>query len=217
MEIGEIQYQIRQCQNETCRFRYPAVTGKGLYCPVCKSDTIAFDLPKREHKTTVVSDSPQRHIEVLVDNVRSIYNVGSIFRTADGAGVKHLYLCGITATPEHPKLAKTALGADSQLSWSYHQNALDTAVSLKEKGHQLWALEETPTAISLFNAHPPIASTPLLLIIGNENIGVDPAILAQCHQIMFLPMQGVKDSLNVSVAFGIALYQLQFGAQHDNH
>ncbi len=217
METGDLYYHIRQCQNKTCCFRYPTVAGKGINCPVCKSDTIPFELPNRKHRATAVSPSPQHHIEVLVDNVRSIYNVGSIFRTADGAGVRHIYLCGITATPEHPKLAKTALGADTQLNWSYHRNALDTAVSLQEKGYQLWALEETPAAISLFNAHPPTATTPLLLIIGNENIGVDPAILTHCRQIVLLPMQGVKDSLNVSVACGIALYQLQFGAQHDNY
>ena len=216
MEIGDLTYNIRQCINETCRFRFPAVTGKGEVCPVCKADTIAFTLPEIVHHQTAVSTPPNRHIEVLVDNVRSIYNVGSIFRTADGAGVSHIYLCGITATPEHPKLAKTALGADSQLSWSYHRNALDTAVSLKEKGHQLLALEETPQATSLFDTKFPNTKAPLLLIVGNENIGIDPAIIAQCQNTVVLPMHGVKDSLNVSVAFGIALYQLQFGAQHDH-
>ena len=216
MEIGDLTYKIRQCTNETCRFRFPAVEGKGDICPVCKTDTISFALPEVVHHQTAVSKPPNHHVEVLVDNVRSIYNVGSIFRTADGAGVRHIHLCGITATPDHPKLAKTALGADSQLRWTYHRNALDTAVSLKKEGYQLCALEETPQATSLFDVIFPSSKAPLLLIVGNENIGIDPAIITHCHNTVVLPMQGVKDSLNVSVAFGIAIYQLQFGAQYGN-
>ncbi len=211
MEIEELGYAVRQCKNEACRFRYPAASGQGVICPVCKSATDVFPVPETTHYKTAVSTPTPHHIEVLVDNIRSIYNVGAIFRSADGAGVKHVHLCGITATPEHPKLAKTALGAHSQLSWSYARNGLDTAVSLQKEGYQLWALEETAQATSLFNTQLPDNHIPILLIIGNENIGIDPAILALCDQIIALPMQGIKESLNVSVAFGIAIYQLQFG------
>ena len=200
---------MRQCKDDACRFRYPTVIGEGVVCPVCKGSTMAFPLPKIVHQETAVSPTPPGHqIEVLLDNIRSLHNVGSIFRTSDGAGVKHLHLCGMTATPEHKKLAKTALGAHTQLSWSYSRNGLDTAVSLKNQGYQLWALEETPTATILYEAILPNPPTPIVLILGNENIGIDPEILNLCDQVLALPMRGVKDSLNVSVAFGIAIYHL---------
>lgn len=210
MEIGKASYEIRQCADDACRFRYPTVIGEGVLCPVCKSSTVAFALPEIVHRQTAVTATPPHHIEVLLDNIRSLHNVGSIFRTADGAGVKHLHLCGITATPEHKKLAKTALGAHTQMGWTYTCNGLDTAVALKNQGCQLWALEETPQAQSLYKINLPPSDTRILLIMGNENIGIDPAILNLCDQIISLPMYGIKDSLNVSVAFGIAVYHLNF-------
>ncbi|NJN54819.1 MAG: RNA methyltransferase [Anaerolineae bacterium] len=144
-------FTIRQCQNELCRFRFPAAVGSGEQCPQCATATaVAATLsPKRE--PAVPLPPPTLHLELLLDNIRSIYNVGALFRTADGAGVKHLHLAGICATPEHPKLAKTALGADSQMSWSYSRNGLDTAVRLQELGYHLWALEDAPGAVSLFS------------------------------------------------------------------
>ncbi len=209
MEIGNVTYEIRQCEDDACRFRYPTVVGEGVRCPVCKSRTVAFPLPEIVHRETAVSpDKPSHQIEVLLDNIRSLHNVGSIFRTSDGAGVNHLHLCGMTATPEHKKLAKTALGAHMQLNWSYTRNGLDTAVTLKKQGYQLWALEETPDAQSLYKINFPSPDTPILLILGNENIGIDPEILKLCDQVLSIPMHGSKDSLNVSVAFGIAIYHL---------
>jgi tRNA G18 (ribose-2'-O)-methylase SpoU len=211
LEIGNASYEIRQCADNACRFRYPTVIGEAVLCPVCNGSTVAFALPEVVRRdTAVTTPPPTHHIEVLLDNIRSLHNVGSIFRTADGAGVRHLYLCGITATPQHKKLAKTALGAHTQMSWSYARNGLDTAVSLKSQGWQLWALEETPQAQSLYKINLPPPDTPVLLIIGNENIGIDPAILNICDQVVSLPMYGIKDSLNVSVAFGIAVYHLNF-------
>lgn len=215
MEIGEIVYQIRQCVNEECRFRFPAIAGMGERCPTCGASTAVTATPHTKQNSRAPHPTNRLHIELLLDNIRSLYNVGSIFRTADGAGVSHLHLCGITATPEHPKLAKTALGADSQMNWSYSRNGVDTAVRLQNQGYQLWALEDMAGAQSLFQAKVVgdglVDGRPILLIIGNENVGVDPAILARCDQIFSLPMQGIKDSLNVAVAFGIALYHIRFG------
>lgn len=144
--------------------------------------------------------------------------VGSIFRTADGAGLEHLYLCGITATPEHPRLGKAALGAQDTVPWSYSRNAVDTARSLQAQGYCLWALERlavdgsTKNVFSLFD--PGVRNLrrekPVVLIVGNERAGVDPGLLALCDHIFSVPMYGQKPSLNAAVAFGIAVYFLRY-------
>jgi tRNA G18 (ribose-2'-O)-methylase SpoU len=149
-------------------------------------------------------------IDAFLDNIRSSYNVGSIFRTADGAGIGHLYLGGITPTPEHPKVAKTALGADTVLPWSYHLNGLEAILDLKGRGWTLWALESGSKGLPFFDATLATATQPILLIVGNERAGVDPEILDTCDSILSLPMSGHKQSLNVSVAFGVAVYSLRY-------
>lgn len=210
-----------QCQNETCRFRFPAATADGspVHCPQCKVGRVEITSQSGpQHRSQ--PDQPgkdQPAIELLLDNIRSLFNVGAIFRTADGAGVRRLHLCGITATPEHPKLAKTALGAAEHLPWQYHNNALETAVALQNKGYQLWALEETEAAEPLFQAVISKQDQPVLLIVGNEKAGIDPAVMARCDRIFCLPMLGSKASLNVAVAFGIAIYHLQFGINDEYH
>ena len=136
-----------------------------------------------------------------------------MFRTADGAALGHLYLCGITATPDHPKLAKAALGAQERVAWSHGLNGVDTAVALREQGHSLWALESTPDAVPLYDLTLPVSGKPVVLVVGNERAGVDPAILAHCEQVVALPMLGMKRSLNAAVAFGIAVYALRFGVR----
>jgi tRNA G18 (ribose-2'-O)-methylase SpoU len=140
-----------------------------------------------------------------LDNIRSIFNVGAIFRIADGVGLSQMHLCGITATPEHPKVVKTALGAEQSVPWQYHPNALDAAQALRAAGYQLWAIEGHPRAqpLSAVQAAP---AEPIALLAGNEKAGVDPALLSLCDRILHIPMQGRKRSLNVAVAFGIAAY-----------
>lgn len=215
MESGEWRYEVRQCTAGECRFRFPALVGQetAALCPQCKTVTaVALTIPTPVTKANKPQSSPANPypLEILLDNIRSLYNVGSIFRTADGAGVQKLHLCGLTATPDNPKLAKTALGAARRMPWQYHLNGLDTAVALQKQGYHLWALEDTPTAEPLFESQIMSDGRAVLLIVGNENIGVDPAILQLCERTFSLPMLGLKDSLNVAVAFGIALYQLRF-------
>lgn len=183
-------------------------------CPLCQAPTAVAAQPSNTHKSKTAVDHPvsSLHLELLLDNIRSLHNVGAIFRSADGAGIRHIHLSGMSGTPAHPKLAKTALGAHEHIPWSYSKNGLETAVALQTAGYRLWALEETEQAQSLFQ--PGILADdgrPIVLIVGNENVGVDPDILALCEQIVALPMQGVKDSLNVSVALGIAVYTIRFG------
>lgn len=184
----------------------------GMDCPLCGATAVS-----QEH--LLASYQPQsgtqadRSLSVLLDNIRSLHNVGSIMRVADGVGVRHLYLGGITATPAHPKLKKTALGAETAVSWSHHRNGLKTAVSLQEQGHQLWALESTPTSIPIHSALPISGNSPILLVVGNEVAGVDPAILDRCDRIVHLPMNGRKASLNVATAFAAAAYTLLYNTK----
>ena len=146
----------------------------------------------------------QRHpVSVLVDNVRSVHNVGSFFRTADGAWIEHLYLCGITASASHRGIHKTALGAQDSVPWSHHPDAHVVLQSLKEQGYTLAALEIT-SAPRLASSLDP-GDFPLCLVVGNEIEGIQPSILDACDMALEIPQYGTKQSLNVSVALGIAL------------
>ena len=204
-------FQMRQCSSETCRFRFPVVVGSGLgeICPHCGAETAVATPPFTNQNLPTFAAPATATLAVLVDNVRSIYNVGSFFRTADGAGgINHLYLCGITPTPDNPKVAKTALGAEESVAWSYHKNGWETAVSLQQQGYELWALEGTADAESLLATS--LISTPTVLVVGNELSGIDPAILEICDKMLAIPMQGHKSSLNVASAFAIAVYWLRY-------
>lgn len=150
-----------------------------------------------------------RQVDALLDNVRSALNVGSIFRTAEGLGVHHIYLGGITPTPESPSVRKASLGADRSLSWSHHPNGLYLIGALKKRRYRICVLEHLPTSQALGAA--PIARKPssrLLLVVGNEVTGVDPAILELADDLVCIPMSGQKVSLNVGAAFAIAVYSV---------
>jgi len=155
-------------------------------------------------------EKDKQDLTLVMDNLRSTLNVGSIFRTADGAGVKHIYCCGTTPTPEHPKIKKTSLGAESLTSWSYHTNAVQLVSDLKAAGSLILALETTPISISIFEiSHTLQQMQHSVLIIGNEISGIDPGILNIADHTLSIPMMGKKTSLNVAVSAGIALYTLK--------
>ena len=204
---------IRKCIRPNCGFRFPLEDQFDVvYCPKCGSYTKVVEthfqnqeLPEPD-KTGVSAE-----IEVLLDNIRSSYNVGSIFRTADGAGVNKIYTCGITPPPDHPKVKKTALGAEITMPWEHRWDALSTVIEVKEKGYQIWALEGGNQAELIYDSIINILVSPILIIVGNEISGIDPGILNLCDKIIFIPMVGSKSSLNVSVAFGIAVYTLKYG------
>ena len=143
---------------------------------------------------------------VVVPDVRSAYNVGSIFRTADSAGLRHVYLCGFTPTPEHRGVAKTALDAQDSVPWSHEADVLPLLARLKKEGYTVAALELTARAIPPARIEP--AHVPLALVLGNEVYGVSREVLGAADLHLALPQYGVKSSLNVSVAFGIAAYGL---------
>ena len=140
-------------------------------------------------------------IYVILPNIRSTYNVGSIFRTADSFGVKKIFLCGITPTPKHPKVAKTALGAENFVPWEYRKQALRLIKELKAKGVYILGLEKTRKSENILNSKPKF---PMAIILGNEVLGIPLKYQKLCDLICHIEMRGKKESLNVATAFGIA-------------
>jgi tRNA G18 (ribose-2'-O)-methylase SpoU len=144
-------------------------------------------------------------VYIICENIRSIYNVGSIFRTADGLGVQKIFLCGYTGTPDHPKLNKTALGAEKVIPWESHKQAWRLVEKLKKEGVQIVALEKTATSIDIRKFKPKF---PLALIVGNEVDGVSPTVLKRCDKVVHIPMVGIKSSFNVASSFGIGVWEI---------
>jgi tRNA G18 (ribose-2'-O)-methylase SpoU len=152
-------------------------------------------------------------VSAIVEDVRSLMNVGSIFRTADAAGMSQLYLCGITGCPPRKEIAKTSLGAENHVTWEYFAHPLDIMLSLKRRGVKILALEKTESSKPLPDLLAEgLIAKPLCFVVGNEVTGVSPEVLANCDLVCHLPMKGSKESLNVSVAFGIAAYLLELFA-----
>ena len=147
---------------------------------------------------------PEKFV-LIVPNIRSAHNVGAIFRTADGAGVNKLYLTGYTARPPHPQLDKVSLGAEKWMPWEYHKQTGRLVKKLKNDGYHVVALEQTKKSVNIYAWQPKF---PIALILGNEKTGVTKAILELCDEAVELPMRGRKNSLNVSVAAGIAMYEV---------
>ncbi len=157
-----------------------------------------------------------REIYLIVHNIRSAYNVGSILRTADGAGVTKVYLTGYTPKPFREKedpyitapqkmIAKTALGAQNFVNWEEKKEVLDLIEKLKEENFFIVALEQDEKSVRIKEVS---WQFPIALILGNEAKGIDKEILQQCDLITEIPMRGQKESLNVSVATGIAVYEM---------
>lgn len=142
---------------------------------------------------------------VICDNIRSLENVGSIFRTADALGVNKIYLCGISGKPPNNKISKTALGAEKTIPFEHCVQIGRLIEKLKKDKVQIVALEQARNAIIYTKFKPKF---PLVLILGNEVKGISKKILKKADKIIYLPMQGKKESLNVSVAFGVAGYEI---------
>ena len=229
-------HEIRVCNS--CGLRYPLVGTDahrfGIRCPACMGETrVALsrmlvveatrDHPDSFHRedTTGARNSWKeergKSLAVLLDNIRSAWNVGSILRSADGFGFAQAYLCGITPTPDGPgreAVKKTALGAQDAVAWTYHKDAVTLVKSLKQKGWRILALEDDERALPLESDRLPSrmreqAPGLQILIVGNEVTGVDPELLDLCDTIHCIPMRGQKRSFNVAIAFGIAAYALR--------
>jgi 23S rRNA (guanosine2251-2'-O)-methyltransferase len=149
----------------------------------------------------------KRPIVLVLDNVRSMHNVGSVFRTADAFLAEQIILCGYTPRPPHRDIHKTALGATETVNWSYAEQALETIQDLKHKGYAIWAVEQVHGSVNLnqfiYNRNQPIA-----LIFGNEAEGVQQEILPFVDGCIEIPQDGTKHSLNISVAVGVVLWEI---------
>ncbi len=143
------------------------------------------------------------NFSLILPDIRSCHNVGAMFRTADACGVGQIYLTGYTATPPKPQIDKVSLGAEQWMPWKHYQDTERLIKRLKKQGVYLVALEKTETSEEIGNVS---FDFPLALIVGNEVDGVATDILSLCDHVVHIPMRGKKESLNVSVAAGIALY-----------
>lgn len=144
-------------------------------------------------------------VVVVLDNVRSMHNVGAIFRTCDAFLVEKLVLCGITAKPPHREIQKTALGATESVTWEYVEQTASAVVSLQEKGYKLVAVEQTDQSRQLQHFHPNIAEK-YAFIFGNEAFGVSDDVVALAEEALEIPQFGTKHSLNIAVSVGIVLW-----------
>ncbi|HEY9077065.1 MAG TPA: RNA methyltransferase [Anaerolineaceae bacterium] len=204
-------FVVYECIDPKCRFRFSIKQNERRpeTCPACKGIIRLVISAYDRHTVQKTNGDPGRPLVVLLDNIRSAWNVGSIFRTADGAGVKQILLVGVTPLPGHAGVCKTGLGAEKAVNWIATRNGVEAAKKLREEGYHMIALEGGERAISIFDFHPPAIKS-LALVVGNEVSGVDPGILDLCDEVVYIPMSGIKGSLNVAVAFGIAVYQLRY-------
>ncbi len=147
-------------------------------------------------------------IIIILDNIRSTFNVGSIFRTADATGCTEILLCGITATPENPKMLKTSLGAEKTIKWQYYTHTLEAIEDLKKEKIPIYAVEITKNSkhFQKFKYFKEKTKT-IALIFGHEKNGISEPILDQCNDYIYIPMKGKKESLNVCITASILIFE----------
>jgi 23S rRNA (guanosine2251-2'-O)-methyltransferase len=151
-------------------------------------------------------ESDKMPVVVVLENIRSAYNVGSVFRTADASLLEAIYICGYTAYPPHKEIKKTALGADETVHWKHFKNIDDAIDELKKDGYAIYAVEQAKNSIQLNQFNQPNRN--VAVIFGNEVTGVEQATIEQCDGCIEIPQLGMKHSLNVSVAAGVVLWEL---------
>ncbi len=150
-----------------------------------------------------VNRSARLPVVVVLENVRSLYNVGSMFRTADGAGIDKLYLTGYTGYPPRKEIDKTALGSTKSVTWEHNTDTFAVLQNLKEQGYHLVVVEHTDASVPYTEAE---YIFPVCIVLGNEVDGVTREVVEMCDMAIDIPMRGIKQSLNVAVACGVVLY-----------
>jgi len=196
---------LRKILQPPCNFAF-------LSAPIMNRKSTMDELARLE--VDEFKSKPKRALHLLLDDIRSLNNIGSIFRTADAFRLVHIHLCGITAQPPHRDIQKTALGATESVDWSHHKSILDCIVDLKADGSRIFALEQTTESVDL-RSFQCKATDSLALIVGNEVKGVSEDALAMCEGSLEIRQFGTKHSLNVAVSTGMAVYHLagQIGFQ----
>lgn len=156
---------------------------------------------------TEFKESKKTPLIIILDNIRSLNNIGSVFRTADAFLIKKIYLCGITATPPHKDIQKTALGATDTVDWEYTENTIDLVTKLRGKNIKIIAIEQAENATMLHNFNPESDQT-YAIIFGNEVKGVQQEIVSASDSVIEIPQYGSKHSLNISVSAGVVMWDL---------
>jgi len=219
---SEATVRIR-CPNPACGAELlldPARLGKNEPCPECGQVITVVPLAfrgagvaERATAARARAGEPVRHampVVAILENIRSLWNVGSIFRSADAAGVERLVLAGFTGRPPRAEISKTALGAEESVPWEEAPSAAEAVKRLRADGRFIIALERTPASVPIDEAE---IRFPAALVLGNEVAGLGPEVLAASGLVCHIPMHGVKGSLNVAVAAGVAFYALRRAAE----
>ena len=161
-------------------------------------DRLSVDEFKTAQKTQLI---------VILDNIRSLNNIGSVFRTADAFRIQHVYLCGITAKPPHKDIQKTALGSTDSVSWSYAEQTIDVVKNLQSEGVEVIAIEQADKSTFLQDFEAKNDST-YAVVFGHEVKGVSQEVVSQCDTVIEIPQFGTKHSLNISVSCGVVIWDL---------
>jgi tRNA(Leu) C34 or U34 (ribose-2'-O)-methylase TrmL len=194
---------------ESAGFRFLGIqNGDALFERILPTENTRLPFPREAYAGGLP-------VRVLLDNIRSQYNVGSFFRTADAAGIERLYLCGITSHPPAKTISKTALGSEDRMPWEHSWHPLDFIETVRREGYEIAAVETSAGSVDLFDWEP---GFPVCVVFGNEVDGVSPEVLDACGPRVRIPMLGVKQSLNVATAGGVVVYELlrKYRALRDN-
>jgi len=200
---------VLKCSSDACGMRYPSPADdpRRDACPLCEAPVAqlqTFAAPPPQ-PTSPASDGTL--LVGVLDNIRSALNVGTMMRSADGAAIDHLYLGGLTAPADHPKVTKTSLGAEQSVPSTSHLDIIDTIKQLQADGVEIWAIDFTDRSEPLQGIQD--RPSRLAFVVGNERAGVDPEILRMADRHVHLDMLGMKSTLNVGVTFGAAAYWLR--------
>ncbi len=202
------------CPDPGCGLEFEVAHGlawRRVGCPACGAEGAAIVAEVRRklragNPGSAIPAIRENSTVVVLEDIRSVHNVGSILRTCDAFGVDLVVMTGITATPEHPKIARTALGAELEVPWVWRGDGPSAVDELKKLGIEIIALERTDEAVPIDNV--PV-NRPVALVIGNEVAGVSGPVLAKASRHAAIPMLGTKSSLNAAVACAVALWQLR--------
>ena len=202
------------CPDPACALDFEVDHGQAwrrISCPTCGAEGAAIlaDVRRRLQAVTPEKALPkidENSVIVVLEDIRSVHNVGSILRTCDAFGIDLAVMTGITATPEHPKIRRTALGAEMEVPWVWRGDGPSAVAELLELGVDVIALERTDEAVAIADVS---AESPFALVIGNEVAGVSGPVLANASRHAAIPMLGSKSSLNAAVACAVAIWQLR--------
>ena len=162
------------------------------------------DLKRKSEKE--FKDAQKNNIVLVLDNVRSLNNVGSIFRTSDAFLIEEIILCGVTGMPPNREIEKTALGATSTIKWSHSKSTIEAVEKLAQKKYKIFGVEQTKKSIALNNFN--FKNEAIALVFGNEVYGVEQEVIDKCHAVIEIPQAGTKHSFNIAVSVGIVLWEI---------